>query len=357
MKAIVLCAGEGTRLRPLTYTGAKHLIPLANKPVIYHIIEAIKGAGIEEIGIVVSPGMEVEFAQHLSNGNKWGVNISYIWQREPRGLAHAVACAREFVKDEPFLVYLGDNLLEVGIEEPVRRFIEEDSEALILLTEVEDPRQFGVARLDDEKIVELVEKPVDPPSNLAVIGAYLFHPQIFEAIAKIKPSFRGELEITDAIQRLIDEGYKVSPYLIRGWWKDVGRPEEMLHANQLLLEKIETRVEGKLDEDSAKRKRGRMVIEEGTKVEHSVLRGPLIIGRDAMIEDSFIGPFTSIGAGVRIKKSEIECSIVMEGAKIENAGRRIDNSLIGRDVVINRKDGLPQTYSFVLGDSSQVRLL
>jgi glucose-1-phosphate thymidylyltransferase len=192
---------------------------------------------------------------------------------------------------------------------------------------------------------------------LAVIGVYLFHPQIFEAIAKIKPSFRGELEITDAIQQLIDEGYKVFPYLIRGWWKDVGKPEDMLHANQLLLERIETKIAGEIDESSEKRLRGRVVVEQGAKIKNSSLRGPLIIGRDAVIEDSFIGPFTSIGAGVEIEGSEIECSIVMEDARIEGVRQRIDNSLIGRNVVINRKDGLPQTYSFVLGDSSHVKLL
>lgn len=342
-------------MRPLTYTGAKHFMPVANKPVIYHIIETVREAGIKDIGIVVSPNVEAEFRRDLMDGRRWGVNISYTLQSHPRGLAHAVTCAKDFVKDEPFLVYLGDNLLEEGIKGPVRQFEEGDSKALILLTEVADPRRFGVARLKGGEIKEVVEKPADPPSNLAVIGVYLFHNQIFGAINKVEPSFRGELEITDAIQQLIDEGHKVAPYLIKGWWKDVGKPEDMLHANQLLLERIETRIEGEIDERSEMK--GRVMIAEGAKIENSELRGPLMIGQGTEIEDSFIGPFTSISERVEIKSSEIEYSIVMENARIERVKRRIDHSLIGRDVKINRKERLPETYSFVLGDNSQINLL
>ncbi|MBI1730801.1 glucose-1-phosphate thymidylyltransferase [Candidatus Acetothermia bacterium] len=354
MKAVVLCAGEGTRLRPLTHTSAKHLIPVANRPVIAYTIEAIRESGINEIGVVVSPNVEEEFKLALGDGSKWDVQISYILQESPKGLAHAVSCAKEFVKNEPFLVYLGDNLLENGVTEIVKEFQRSKTGASLLLTEVKDPSSFGVASLAKDRIVKLVEKPKHPPSNLAVVGVYLFSPTIFEAIAQIKPSWRGELEITDAIQWLIDQGIEVRPHLVKGWWKDVGRPEDMIDANRLILEKLELQIFSEIGQDS--KIVGRVSIAEGVQIRASELRGPLLIGPGAVIENSFIGPFTSIGQGVRIVSSEIEYSIVMSGASIEGAGR-VDHSLIGRNVRIFRGKRPPETYHFVIGDNSEVRLV
>ncbi len=354
MKAIVLCAGEGTRLRPLTHTSAKHLIPVANRPVILYTLEAIRAAGIDEIGVVVSPNVEEEFKLALGDGSKWGVRISYILQESPKGLAHAVSCAHDFLSDEPFLVYLGDNLLENGVVEIVREFQKSRAGASLLLTAVKDPTSFGVASLERDRIVRLVEKPKVPPSNLAVVGVYLFSSKIFEAISQIKPSGRGELEITDAIQRLIDQGIEVKPHLVKGWWKDVGRPEDMIDANRLILEKIEPAAHSEVGPDS--KVTGRVLIAEDVQIRTSELRGPLVIGPGAVIENSFIGPFTSIGPSVRIMGSEIEHSIVMAGASITGAGR-IDHSLIGRNVRIYRGEQLPATFHFVIGDNSEVRLV
>jgi glucose-1-phosphate thymidylyltransferase len=354
VKAIILCAGEGTRMRPLTYTGAKHLIPVANKPVIFYSIEAVAQAGIRELGIVVSPHREEEFKLALGDGSRWGLKISYILQHQPKGLAHAVSCARDFVGREPFLVYLGDNLLENGVADFVREFERGNANASIVLVEVEDPRSFGVAQLKDGQIIRVIEKPQEPPSNFAIVGVYLFDEKIFEAIREIKPSWRDELEITDAIQRLIDKGYRVTPHLVQGWWKDVGKPDDMLHANRLLLERITTQIEGELDNHS--QITGRVQIAPGAQIRNSELRGPLVIGEGAVIEDSFIGPFTAIGPRVTIRHSEIEYSIVMEGSHIDGIGR-IDHSLIGRNVAISKKDRRPEALSFVLADNSQIKLI
>ncbi len=341
-------------MRPLTYTGAKHLIPVANKPVIFYSIEAVVQAGITELGIVVSPHREEEFKLTVGDGSRWGVTISYILQRQPKGLAHAVSCAHDFVGREPFLVYLGDNLLENGVTNFVREFERSRAHASIVLYEVEDPRSFGVAHLQDGHIIRVIEKPKDPLSNFAIVGVYLFDEKIFEAIGEIKPSWRDELEITDAIQRLIDKGYRVTPYLVQGWWKDVGKPDDMLHANRLLLERIVTKIEGALDNNS--QIKGRVHVAPGAKIINSELRGPLVIGEGVLIEDSFIGPFTALGPRVVVRQSEIEYSIVMEGSKLEGIGR-IDHSLIGRNVEIGKKDRRPEALSFVLADNSQIKLI
>jgi glucose-1-phosphate thymidylyltransferase len=356
MKAIILCAGEGTRLRPLTYTGAKHLIPVANKPVISYSIQMIREAGIVELGIVVSPHRREEFKQTLGDGTELGVKISYIPQEKPQGLAHAIACAQAFVGQSPFIVCLGDNLLENGITDLVQEFSRSNANAMILLTQVEDARTFGVARLEQGVIKQVIEKPKDPPSNLAIIGIYLFDAHIFEAIQEIKPSWRGELEVTDAIQKLIEKGYRVLPHLVeKGWWKDVGKPEDILHANRLILERIiSEQIRGQTDAQT--QIKGRVVVAEGAQISQSELRGPLIIGSGCVIRDSFIGPFTSIGPNVSITQSEIEYSIVLEGSSIVGAGR-IDHSLIGRNVQIGKKDRLPEAYNFVLADNSQLRLI
>ena len=354
MKAIILCAGEGTRLRPLTHTSAKHLIPVANRPVIEYTLEAIREAGIRDVGVVVSPNVEEEFRAALGDGSRFGLRIEYVIQERPQGLAHAVGCAREFVDDEPFLVYLGDNLLEQGVKDFVREFERGDAHALLLLAEVDDPTRFGVAELRDGEVVRLVEKPQSPPSNLAIVGVYLFDKHIFEAIQSIKPSARGELEITDAIQALIERGHRVKPYLLKGWWKDVGLPEDMLDANRILLESLEPEVKSPIPPDS--RVVGRVAIAEGVHIERSELRGPLVIGPGAVIRESFVGPFTSLDRDVVVEDSEIEYSIVMAGATIRGTGR-IDHSLIGRHVVISRNERPPETYQFVIGDNSRVQLI
>lgn len=359
MKGVILCAGEGTRLRPLTWTRAKHLLPIANRPVIDLILEAVKEAGIKDVGLVISPNMEDQFRGHLGDGSPWGLRLNYILQREPKGLAHAVQCAEQFVGDGPFLVYLGDNLLERGVKGLVERFSHdhEAPNAMISLAEVEDPRRFGVAIVEGSapygEIKRLIEKPKVPPSNLAIVGAYIFDHHIFEAIGKIRPSFRGELEITDAIQRLIDDGYRVLPYMVEGWWKDVGEPEDMLEANRLLLERMEPKIEGELDEGS--KTSGPVAVAKGAKIKGSRLIGPLVIGADAVIESSIIGPYASIGDRAQIRGSEVSNSIIMEGARVE--GLRLKDSLIGRDSEIEIKLGgrFPSSsYNLIVGDNSRI---
>lgn len=354
MKAIILCAGEGTRLRPLTHTGAKHLIPVANKPVVHYVIEDLIRAGISRIGVVVSPNVERAFQRDLEDGARWGISIEYILQREPKGLAHAATCAREFVGAEPFVMTLGDNLLEHGMTPYVERFRRGDVNAMVLLHEVENPSSFGVAVLEGDRIVKLLEKPKVPPSKLAIVGVYMFDHHVFEAIGKIKPSWRGELEITDAMQQLIDDGHAVAPALVQGWWRDVGKPDDMLDANRLMLERLDTCVEG--DIDAATVVRGRVRVSQGAVVRHSELRGPLIVGPDVRIEHAFIGPFTAIDQHCTISHSEIEYSIVMEGSTIQGVCR-VDHSLIGRNVTVGFKTSLPKVHRLILGDNSHIELV
>lgn len=354
MKAIILCAGEGTRLRPLTHTGAKHLIPVANKPVVHYVIEYLVEAGIRELAVVVSPNVARAFRRALGDGSRWGVALDYVLQEEPKGLAHAVACARAFVDEEPFVMTLGDNLFEYGLAGAVARFRDESPNALISLYPVENPRAFGVARLEDERIVQLIEKPQEPPSNLAIVGVYVFDPHIFEAIEKIEPSWRGELEITDAIQRLIDDGYTVLPELVHGWWRDVGKPDDMLDANRLVLQRLTPRLEGEVDEASTVR--GTVALAPGARVIASELRGPIIVGENTTIEGAFVGPFTAIDRDCVVRACELEYSIVMEGSTIDGV-RRVDHSLIGRSVRVTRKERPPRAYRLVLGDNSHAELL
>jgi len=354
MKAIILCAGQGTRLRPLTHTGAKHLVPVANKPVVHYVIEDLVRAGINEIGVIVSPNVENAFRNDLKDGGRWGVRIEYIEQLEPKGLAHAAACARQFVGDDRFVMTLGDNLLEQGAAQYVKDFFNNEANATILLYEVDDPSSYGVAKLDGKRIVQLIEKPKDPPSNLAIVGVYMFDKHIFDAIGKIKPSWRGELEITDALQQLIDDGFTVTPALVKGWWHDVGQPSDMLEANRLLLEPLDTCIEGDVDAETVVR--GRVRVEKGAVVRHSELRGPLIVGAGTRVENSFIGPFSAIAEGCAIKDSEIEYSIVMEGSSVEGV-RRMDRSLVGRNVTVGYNQKPPKTYQLVLGDNSHIELV
>ena len=351
MKGLILSGGKGTRLRPLTFTQAKQLVPVANKPVLFYGIEALKEAGIKEICIVVGDTKD-EIKEAVGDGSRWGIRISYIEQETPLGLAHAVKISEGFLGDEPFVMYLGDNILKSGIKSLVKEFKEKKPNSLILLTEVPNARMFGVAELRDGKVVRLVEKPKKPVSNLALVGVYMFDSHIFEAVNALKPSWRNELEITDAIQYLVDHGYEVHPYLVSGWWKDTGKIEDILEANRLILESIQGKMDGRVDK--ASRVNGEVIVEEGVVVQNSIIRGPAIIGAETEIVDSYIGPFTSIQESCKIIKTEIEHSIVMEGSEIRDVGSRIDESLIGRDVKIYKCPPKPSVYRFMVGDKSEI---
>ena len=351
MKGLILSGGKGTRLRPLTYTSAKQLVPVANKPVLFYGIESLAEAGIRDIGIVVGD-TQAEIRAAVGDGSAWGVSITYIEQDAPRGLAHAVLISEPFIGAEPFVMYLGDNLLNKGITNFVEEFVRERPAAQILLARVPDPQMFGVAELADGRVVRLVEKPQEPKSDLALVGVYMFSPVVFEAVKAIHPSFRNELEITDAIQYLIDRGLEVRPHIVDGWWKDTGKLEDMLEANRLVLERIERRVDGSVDADS--RVEGKVIVEAGAVVEHSVVRGPVIIGARAKIVHAYVGPFTSIMNDAEVRDSEIEHSIVLEGSSISNLSARIEDSLIGKNVRIYRLPVKPSAYRFMLGDNSEV---
>ncbi len=355
LKGLILSGGAGTRLRPITHTSAKQLVPVANKPVLFYGIEALVAAGITDIGIIIAPETGEEIREAVGDGSAFGAKITYILQDRPAGLAHAVLTAEEFIGDSPFIMYLGDNLLADGLGGLVETFRNERPDALILLTPVEDPQSYGVAELDGERIVRLVEKPEEPPSNLALVGIYLFGPPIFDAARALEPSGRGELEITEAIQGLIDEGRQVHSEIVRGWWKDTGQLADMLEANRLVLEEIETSLEGTVDE--ASRVEGRVILEEGASLSRSVIRGPAVIGARASIEDAYIGPYTSIGEDVQVHRAEIEHSIVLAGSIVEDLGTRMEASLLGRNVKLTRSDGLPRTLRLLVGDNSVIEII
>ncbi|PKQ28643.1 MAG: glucose-1-phosphate thymidylyltransferase [Candidatus Anoxymicrobium japonicum] len=354
MKALVLCGGAGTRLRPITHTMAKQLVPIANKPVLFYGLEAIKAAGIKDVGIVVGETAK-EIIQAVGDGAGLGINVTYIKQDEPLGLAHAVLVAEEFLGADDFVMYLGDNLIKEGISGLVEQFRQNRPNCQILLASVKEPQRFGVAELDAGRVVRLVEKPEKPASDLALVGVYMFDSSIMDAVKAIKPSGRGELEITDAIQWLIDQGLVVDPHIIDGWWKDTGRLDDMLEANRIMLDTFESRVEGHVSSDSSIL--GTVVIEKGAEVIGSTIRGPAIIGEGARIVNSFIGPFTSIYYGVTIIDSEIEHSIILENSTVTDISGRIEDSLIGQNVVVERSPLKPVAYRFMLGDNSRVGML
>jgi glucose-1-phosphate thymidylyltransferase len=351
MKGLILSGGRGTRLRPLTYTSAKQLVPIANKPVLFYGIEALVAAGVREIGIVVGDTAD-EIRAAVGDGSRWGARVTYLPQDAPRGLAHAVLISEPFIGREPFVMYLGDNLLNKGIVPLVEEFTREGPAAQILLARVPDPQMFGVAELENGRVVRLVEKPQEPRSDLALVGVYMFGPEVFTSVKRIAPSARNELEITDAIQDLIDRGLTVKPHVVDGWWKDTGKLEDMLEANRLILDTLERRVEGTVDEVS--RVEGKVVIEPGAVIERSVVRGPAIIGANARIVQAYVGPFTSIMNDVRIEDAEIEHSIVLEGSVITALANRVEDSLIGKNVRIYRLPVKPSAYRFMLGDNSEV---
>ena len=355
MKGLILAGGRATRLYPLTYTRAKQLIPVANKPVLVRVIESIREAGITDIGIVVGETAE-EIKTALGRGGRWGVETTFISQDQPKGLAHAVMVSREFLGDEPFVMFLGDNVLQGGISELVQQFKESDWNSQIVLTRVERPEQYGVAELNGEgQVVRLVEKPKEPPSDLALVGIYMFDKHIHQAVDEIKPSWRGEYEITDAIQWLVEHEYKVYPYVHRGWWIDTGKADDLLKANSLVLEELTPVVEGYVDRDSEVD--SRVTVEEGAEIINSVVRGPTIIGKRTRIINSYVGPFTSIYHDVLIENSEIERSIVLENSQIKDIPARVQDSLIGRNVNLSRSPIKPKAFKMNLGDYSQVGIL
>jgi glucose-1-phosphate thymidylyltransferase len=355
LKGLILSGGAGTRLRPITHTSAKQLVPVANKPVLFYGIEALVDAGVKEIGIIIAPETGDEIRAAAGDGSQFGAEITYIVQDKPAGLAHAVLTAEGFIDSSPFVMYLGDNLLRDGLRNLVSTFTEHEPDTLILLTPVDDPQSYGVAELDGEKIVRLIEKPKDPPSNLALVGVYLFTSLIFEAARSLEPSWRGELEITEAIDKLIDDGRTVRSEVVRGWWKDTGQLADMLEANRLVLEELVTSVEGDVDESS--KVEGRVVIGPGAKLERAVVRGPAVIGAGAHIEDAYIGPYTSIGDDVHVRRSEVENSIVLAGSVVEDLGTRMEASLLGKEVKLTRSQGMPQTLQLLVGDRSEIKLV
>lgn len=354
MKGLILAGGKGTRLYPLTYTRAKQLIPVANKPVLIRVIETIRAAGIDQIGIVIGDtGQEIR--DTVGDGSRWGAQIVYIPQEAPLGLAHAVKISREFLGDDRFVMFLGDNVIEGGINDLIRQFADSDWNSQIVLTAVEEPQHYGVAELNgDGQIKQLIEKPKNPPSNLALVGIYMFDHHVFDAVEGITPSWRGELEITDAIQWLVEHGYRVFPYVHKGWWIDTGKPTDMLDANARVLEEIKPYVAGGIDAESVIGPR--VTIQKGARIINSVVRGPTIIGENTVIKDSFVGPFTSIYHDCVIENSELERCIVLEHSAIYDVETRIQDSLIGRYAKIKHDKRKPKAIKMNLGDHSRLWL-
>jgi glucose-1-phosphate thymidylyltransferase len=350
MKALILSGGKGTRLRPITYSMAKQLVPVANKPVLFYGLEAVQEAGIQEVGIIVGDTHQ-EIEEAVGDGSQWNVRTTYIPQPEPLGLAHAVLTAEPFIGDSPFVMYLGDNIVKSGIAGLVQEFQREKPDALILLAKVPNPQEFGVAELKGDRIVRLEEKPKHPRSDLALVGVYMFTASIFEAARAIQPSQRNELEITDAIQYLIDQGLHVRSHQITGWWKDTGSLDALLEANRLVLEDLQTEVQGIVKQSTL---HGRVFVGEGSQVMNSVLRGPVILGRNCRLDNCYVGPFTAVGDEVHLSQCEIEYSIVLEGSRIERIDNRIENSLLGKNVVVARQEGRPRALRLMLGDSSSL---
>jgi glucose-1-phosphate thymidylyltransferase len=353
MKGLILSGGKGTRLRPLTFTRAKQLIPVANKPVLIRVIDTIREAGIDEIGIIVGQnGAEIRDA--VGDGEKWGVHLTYIPQDAPLGLAHAVKTAQPFIGDDSFVMFLGDNVIQGGISDLIRDFTNHDWNSQIVLKEVADPTAFGVAKLrPDGSVEQLIEKPKNPPSNLALIGIYMFDQNIFEAVNSIRPSWRNEYEITDAIQWLIDHSFVVRPHVHKGWWIDTGKMEDMLEANNLVLDELEPSIAPDAVIENSILDR-RVTVERGARIVNSVIHGPAIIGEDTVIEDAYVGPYTSIYHHTALQRCEIERSIVLENSAIRDLNVRLHGCLIGRDVTVQRRDQKPRALTLSLGDHSTV---
>ncbi|MBF6595426.1 MAG: glucose-1-phosphate thymidylyltransferase [Thermaceae bacterium] len=354
LKGLILSGGKGTRLRPLTHTRAKQLIPIGGKPNLFYVIEDLVKAGIQDIGVVISPETGDEVREALGSGERWGVSLTFIPQDTPAGLAHAVKTAQPFLGESPFVMYLGDNLLSGGINHMLETF-KRGCDAVLLLTEVEDPRAFGVAVVDASgRVTRLLEKPKDPPSNLALVGVYLFTAKIHQVIATLEPSGRGEYEITEAIQGLVDRGLSVEALKVRGWWKDTGRPEDLLDANRLTLSQVRRQIAGELVQAEVV---GEVVVEKGATIVRSTVRGPAYIGPNAQIEDSFIGPYTAVGKGAKVVGSEVEYSILMDESEVLGLPYRLDSSVLGEKAVVDGKGNTRRhTLQLILGDRSRVKL-
>lgn len=356
MKGLILSGGKGTRLRPLTFTRAKQLIPIANKANLFYVIEDLAKASIQDIGIIISPETGEEIKQALGDGSRWGVRFTFILQDAPLGLAHAVKTALPFLGNEEFVMYLGDNLLSGGITHLVEEYKRGNIDSTVLLMPVDNPSHFGVAVLNSQgQVVRLVEKPKDPPSNLALVGVYIFNFHIHEMIADLKPSWRGEYEITDAIQMLITRNYRVTAHQVRGWWKDTGKPEDLLDANRLILSQIGRNIQGRVEKSELV---GEVVVEKDAQIINSCVRGPVHIASKVVIENSYIGPYTSIGEGAKIIHSEVEYSILLNESEVYELPYRLDASILGQGVVVDGRSSRPRkhTLQLVLGDRSRVQL-
>jgi len=353
LKALIASGGRGTRLRPLTHTHNKHLIPIANKPILYYALEAAIDAGIKQIGIVHNADSD-EVPKAIGNGKQWNARITYIPQKSPMGLAHVVKISKKFIGNDNFIFYLGDNMVVGGVKRFIEEFEESGSNCFLTLARVKDPERFGVPEIKNGKIVRVEEKPREPKSKFAVAGIYIYDKHIFEAVEHIKPSKRGELEISDAHTYLIRKGYKVGYSEITGWWKDTGKPTDLLEANRLVLDNIEPRLNGEIDKSSSVV--GKVVLEQGARIFGSVVRGPVIIGKNSLIENSYIGPFTSIGDNTVIRNSEVEYSILLNECKIIDVKIRIEGSLLGNDVEIVEATGKPHVHRFMIGDQSRVEV-
>jgi len=358
MRALITAGGRGTRLRPLTHTSNKHLIPIANKPMIHYALEAVAAAGIRDVGIVVNPDTGDEIRRALGDGSPWAMTITYVIQEAPLGLAHVVQAAEKYLRREPFVFFLGDNVVVGGIQQFLERFHAQGDHCHLVLARVKDPQRFGVAEVQDGRVVRVIEKPARPASDFAVTGIYVYDAPIFEAVRAIRPSARGELEISDAHQYLLEHGYRIGFSEITGWWKDTGKPEDLLEANRFVLDQVldaaGPAIRGLVDAESDVA--GKVVVEEGARVIGSQIRGPAIIGADCVVEHSYIGPFTSLGRRCVIRNSELEYSILFEDTQILDADVRIERSLLGREVLIKRGSSRPKTQKFILGDQSTIEL-
>lgn len=352
MKGLILSGGKGTRLRPLTHTRAKQLLPVANRPILFYGIDSLVQAGIKDMGIIVGDTKE-EIKAAVGDGSAWGVKVRYIEQDRPLGLAHAVKTAQNFIGEDPFIMYLGDNLIWGGLHQFIQEFYKTKANSLILLSPVAEPSNFGVAQLEKGKIIKLVEKPKDPPSNLALVGVYIFDQHIFKAVDQIQPSWRNELEITDAIQWLVTNGFNVKPYSITNWWKDTGKAEDILEANRMILDEIQTNVSPDIRNHNSQLV-GRVVVEKGVELTNSTIRGPAIIGAGSTIVNSCIGPYTAISSKVTIVNTEIEYSVIMEECRLIDFPSRIRNSLVGRNTTLCRSTSRCKDINLVLGDNSQL---
>ncbi|MDK2975993.1 MAG: glucose-phosphate thymidylyltransferase [Candidatus Marinimicrobia bacterium] len=352
-KALITAGGKGTRLRPITYVHNKHLIPLVNKPMLQYAIEYVASAGIKEIGIITNPEYE-DLEKAFGNGKMFGVRLTYIPQEAPLGLAHAVITGESFLRGEPFVFYLGDNILRGGIQQFLNAFHENKSDCHLVLSKVRDPQRFGVPQIVDKRIISIEEKPEKPKSDYAVTGIYLYNESIYEAVHAIQPSPRGELEISDAHQYLIEHKREVTYSEITGWWKDTGKPEDLLEANRMLLQDVQNQHLGYSDDKSVLA--GQVFLSEGSVVENSIVRGPVHIGKNCRILNSYLGPYTCIGNGCEILNSEIEYSILMDDAAIRDVDIRIEGSILGKSAVIRKTEGIPANHRFIIGDRSQVQI-